>query len=99
MLYLAMAHNAENINGEDLMERSRGWWNEGKRPEGLTLSAAYRTVGSGTSDVYIFETDDHEDLQKLVSYWRGIVEFEFHPAFDAVEQWRAQGMDVPATPT
>jgi len=94
MFYVAFAKNASPVDRDDLMARSQKWWNEGARPEGLKSRAVYRTVGTATPDVYIFETDSHDDLMKAVSFWRGIVEFEFHPAFDALEEWRDQGMNV-----
>ncbi len=94
MMYLAIGTNASGIDRDELMARSHKWWNEGERPEGFRTVAAYRTLGSGGPDVYIFETESHDDIKKVVSFWRGIVEFEFHPAFDALEEWREQGMNV-----
>ncbi len=94
MLYLALATNARDIDQDDLMARSRAWWNEGARPANLKTIGAYRTLGSGAKDVYIIEADSHDDLAVMVSHWRGIVTFEIHPAFDSLAQWREQGMDV-----
>lgn len=95
MMYLAVATNAEHIDPDDLTARSQGWWNEGKCPPGLRTTAAFRTVGTGGPDVYVFEAQTHEDLHQLVAYWQGIVAFDIHPAFDALEQWRDQGMQIP----
>ena len=94
MVYLTMVRTAGNTDREDVLSRSRRWWNEGERPDGFRTLAAYSSIGSGGPDVYVFETDSQDDLRKLVSFWRGVVEFEFHPAFDALEGWRKQGMNV-----
>lgn len=94
MLYMALATNAADIDQDDLMTRSRAWWNEGGRPETLKTIGAYRTLGDGAKDVYIIDAANHDDLAALVSHWRGIVTFEIHPAFDSLAQWREQGMDV-----
>lgn len=94
MFYVAFAKNANPLDRDDLMARSQKWWNEGERPEGLKTTAVFRTVGGATPNVFIFETDSHDDLMKAVSFWRGLVEFDIHPALDALAEWRDQGMKV-----
>lgn len=97
MFYMALATNAHDIDQGDLKARSEAWWNGGGCPYTLKTVAAYRTVGTGGADTYIVDVESHEDLHQMVTFWRGIVEFEFHPAFDALQQWRDQGMRIPTT--
>ena len=96
MIYLAVATNATDIDQDDLKARSEAWWNGGSCPDAMKTVAAYRTVGTGGPDIYVIDVDSHDDLHQMVTHWRGIVEFEFHPAFDALKQWRDQGMQIPA---
>jgi len=43
--------------------------------------------------VFVFETDNHEDIRKMIDYWKE-VEFDIHPAMNFAEVFRSQGMNI-----
>ena len=94
MLYIAFVTRREDIDGAAVTECSERWWNQGARPETLTSRCIYGAIGSGTNDVFVFETDRHEDLQTMVNHWRHVAVLDIHPAVDLAEQWRSYGMNV-----
>jgi hypothetical protein len=95
MLYIAFAKSKSGtvIGNTDIVAKSRKWWNEGDRPAGLKTVGFYGALGTNTPDVYIFEADSHEDIRKMIDYWKE-VEFDIHPALDFADMYRKQGMKV-----
>lgn len=95
MLYVAFVHNkpGTSVGNPDIVAKSKKWWNEGDRPEGIRTVGFYGALGSNTPDVYVFECANHDDIRVMIDYWKE-VEFEVHPALDMAEQFRKQGMDI-----
>jgi len=95
MLYIAFVKNKPGtvLGNVDIMAKSRKWWNEGDRPAGLKTVGFYGALGTDTPDVYVFEAESHEDIRKMIDYWKE-VEFEIHPAIDFAATFRAQGMNI-----
>ncbi len=95
MLYIAFMKNKPGtvLGNVDIMDKSKKWWNEGDRPAGLKTVAIYGALGTDAYDVLVFEADDHEDIRKMVDYWKE-VEFEIHPAIDLADTFRKQGMNI-----
>jgi hypothetical protein len=95
MLYIAFVKNKPRavLENVDLMAKSRKWWNEGDRPAGLKFLGIYGALGTEVPDVFLFESDNHEDIRKMLDYWQE-VEFEIHPALDMAAMFRQQGMNI-----
>lgn len=95
MLYIAFvrAKARYQLESPDLVAKSRKWWNEGDKPAGLKTVGFYASLGTGTPDVIVFEAGDHEDIRRMIEYWRE-VDFEVHPALDLAEAFRRQGMKI-----
>jgi hypothetical protein len=94
MLYLAFVKNRPQFaSKEEIVAKSRKWWNEGGKPTGLKISSFYGVLGSDTPDVVVFDASNHEDIRTMIEYWRE-VQFEVHPAVDLPESFRAQGMKI-----
>ncbi|HEY2663343.1 MAG TPA: DUF3303 family protein [Candidatus Binataceae bacterium] len=94
MLYVAFMKSRPGIAAEtDIVAKSRKWWNEGDKPSGLKTIGFWGALGSNTPDVVVFEASDHDDIRKMIEYWRE-VEFEVHPAVDLAKVFRAQGMKI-----
>ena len=95
MLYLAFVKNRPRwaLANVDLAAKSRKWWNEGGRPEGLRTVGFYGTLGTETPDVIVFEADSHDSIRKMIEFWAEI-DFEIHPAVDLAEIFRRQGMKI-----
>ncbi|MFI5046495.1 MAG: DUF3303 domain-containing protein [Acidimicrobiia bacterium] len=89
---MAFARLRPGQASSDLIKKSEQWWNDGGRPPGLRTIAGYGCLGTGPN-VFVFETDDHEDLRKQVHFWSEF-DFEIHPAVELLEEWRRQGMHV-----
>lgn len=94
MLYLAFVTRRDDADDRTITELSRQWWNEGTKPVGLRTVAIYGALGTDSHDVFVFEADDHRDLQAMVDHWRSIAELDICPAVDLAQQWRDYGMDV-----
>ncbi len=95
MLYVAFVKNKPRamFDNMDLMRKSQRWWNEGSKPAGIRTVAFYGSLGTDTPDVYVFETDNHDDIRKMLDYWPE-VDFDVHPAFDMAARFIQQGMKV-----
>jgi hypothetical protein len=95
MLYIAFVKNKPRaiLENPDMMAKSRKWWNEGDRPGTLKTVAFYGSLGTQTPDVYVFEAESHDDIRKMLDYWKE-VDFDVHPAIDFAEMFRRQGMNV-----
>jgi|RhiMetStandDraft_4_1073278.scaffolds.fasta_scaffold1640167_1 hypothetical protein len=95
MLYVAFVKNKPRavFDNVEIMTKSRTWWNEGGKPAGIRTVAFYGALGSQTPDVYVFETDNHDDIRKMLDYWSE-VDFDVHPAFDMAARFVQQGMKV-----
>jgi hypothetical protein len=95
MLYIAFVKNKPRaiLENADMMAKSRKWWNEGDRPAGMKTVAFYGSLGTQTPDVYVFEAESHDDIRKMLDYWKE-VDFDVHPAIDFAEMFRRQGMNV-----
>jgi hypothetical protein len=94
-LYIAFVKNKpramfENVN---IIAKSRQWWTEGGKPAGIRTVSFYGALGTQTADVYFFETENHDDIRKLLDYWPE-VDFDVHPAFDMAARFVQQGMKV-----
>ena len=96
MLYIAYINNraTQPVDAVDMAEKSRTWWNEGGKPKGLRTVGIFGALGTDAKDVLIFEAEDHEDIERMVEYWRNEVDLEIHPALDLAQRWRAQGMKI-----
>ena len=94
MLYIAFVTRREDISTDTVKTLSQQWWNEGGRPDGLTSRGVYGAIGTAATDVFIFDCDDHDDLQKMVDHWRSVADLAIHPATDLAEQWTGFGMDI-----
>jgi hypothetical protein len=92
MLYVAFVRAKPGRAPTDLVEKSKQWWNNGERPPGIRTLAGYGSLGTAPN-VFVFETDDHEDLRKELNFWSEF-DFEIYPAVDLLETWRQQGMHV-----
>lgn len=95
MLYIAFvkAKTRYQLESPDLISKSRKWWNEGDKPSGLKTVAFYGALGTETPDVIVFEASDHQDIRRMIDYWRE-VDFDIHPALDLAEAFRRQGMRI-----
>jgi hypothetical protein len=95
MLYIAFIKNKPRatFQNTDLMAKSRQWWNEGGKPASIRTVAFYGALGTQTPDIYVFETENHDDIRKLLDYWPE-VDFDVHPAFDMAARFVQQGMKV-----
>ena len=95
MLYIAFVRNKSGtvLGNDEIMTKSRKWWNEGDRPAGLRTIGFYGALGSNTPDVFIFEAETHNDIRQMIDYWKE-VEFAIHPALDFAAMFRAQGMNI-----
>ena len=94
MLYIAFVKNRPQFaTKEEIVAKSLKWWNEGEKPAGLKIINFYGVLGSDTPDVVVFDASNHEDIRKMIEYWRE-VQFEVHPAVDLAEIFRAQGMKI-----
>jgi hypothetical protein len=95
MLYIAFVKaRLESTDGVGIEERSRRWWNEGARPDGLKTVGLFGCVGTVSPDIFVFDADGHDDIQTMVEYWQGVADLEIHPAVDLAESFRRQGMNV-----
>lgn len=95
MLYVAFVKNKPRavLDNADIMTKSRKWWNEGEKPAGIKTVAFYGALGTETPDVYVFEADNHDDIRKIIDYWKE-VDFDIHPAVDFAAIFRSQGMKI-----
>ncbi len=94
MLYIAFIKSRPGLVSEtDIVAKSRKWWNEGAKPDGLKTIGFFGALGSNTPDVVIFESSNHDDIRTMIEYWRE-VSFEVHPAVDMAQIFRAQGMKI-----
>ena len=96
MLYVAFYRNKAGValKSKDVVEKSRKWWNEGGKPKGMKTIALYGALSSNAPDVFVFETDDHDDIRKMISFWRDTTDFEVFPGVDLGADFRKQGMKV-----
>ena len=96
MLYVALYKNKPGValKSKDVIDKSRKWWNEGGKPAGIKTLAIYGTLGTAVPEILVFETDSHEDIRKMISFWRDTTEFEVYPALDLAADFRKQGMKV-----
>jgi len=95
MLYIAFIKSKPGtvLGNVDIMAKSRKWWNEGDSPAEIKTVGFYGALSSDTPDVYVFEAANHEDIRKMLDYWKE-VEFDIHPAVDLAASFRAQGMNL-----
>src|SRR6266516_2716316 len=95
MLYIAFVKNKPRwqLGDVDLTAKSREWWNEGKKPAGLRTVGFWGSLSSEAPDVIVFEAESHEDIRKMIAYWKE-ADFEVHPALDLGEVFRRQGMKI-----
>ena len=56
--------------------------------------AVYGALGSNAPDVIVFETDNHDDIRKMISFWRDTTDFTVYPGVDLGADFRKQGMKV-----
>jgi len=75
------------------MAKSRQWWDEGGKPAGIRTVSFCSALGTQTADGYIFETENHDDIRKMLDYWPQ-VDFDVPPAFDMAARFVQQGMKV-----
>ena len=95
MLYIAYVKARSGASDGALMEeRSREWWNNGARPAGLRTVGIFGCIGTASPDIFVFDSDSHDEIQTMVDFWRGVAELEVHPAVDLVERFRSQGMNI-----
>lgn len=96
MLYVAFYKNKPGValKSKDVVEKSRQWWNEGGKPKGLKTIALYGALSSDAPDVFVFETDNHDDIRKMISFWRDTTDFQVCPGVDLGADFRKQGMKV-----
>ncbi len=96
MLYIALYKNKPGValKSKEVMEKSRKWWNEGGKPKGLKTIAIYGALGTDAPDVIVFETDSHDDIRKMISFWRDTTDFEVFPGIDLASDFRKQGLKV-----
>ena len=95
MLYIAFVKNKPRwqLGDVDLTAKSRRWWNEAEKPAGLRTVGFWGSLSSEAPDVIVFEAESHEDIRKMIAYWKE-VDFEVHPALDLGEVFRRQGMKI-----
>ena len=95
MLYIAFVKNKPRAMFDDreLRRKPQRWWNEGSKPAGIRTVAFYGALGTDTPDIYVFETENHDDIRKMLDYWPE-VDFDVHPAFDMAARFIQQGMKV-----
>jgi hypothetical protein len=96
MLYLAFYKNKPGValKSKDVVEKSHKWWNEGGKPATMKTLAVYGALGTDAPDVMVFETDSHDDIRKMISFWRDTTDFQVFPAVDLGADFRKQGMKV-----
>jgi len=96
MLYVGFYKNKPGValKSKDVIDKSRKWWNEGGKPKGLKTIAIYGALSSDAPDVIVFETGDHDDIRKMISFWRDTTEFQVFPGVDLGSDFRKQGMKV-----
>jgi len=96
MLYIALYKNKPGValKSKDVIEKSRKWWNEGGKPAGIKTLAIYGALGSEAPDVLIFEANHHDDIRKMISFWRDTTDFQVFPAVDLGADFKKQGMKV-----
>jgi hypothetical protein len=96
MLYVAFYKNKPGValKSKDVIDKSRKWWNEGGKPAGIKTLALYGALGSDAPDVLVFETDSHDDIRKMISFWRDTTDFQVFPAVDLGADFLKQGMKV-----
>jgi Protein of unknown function (DUF3303) len=96
MLYVAFYKNKPGValKNKDVMDKSRKWWNEGGKPKGMKTVAVYGALGSDAPNVIVFETDSHDDIRKMISFWRDTTDFQVYPGIDLAADFRKQGMKV-----
>ncbi len=95
MLFIAFVKNEPRwqLGDVDLTAKSRQWWNEGEKPAGLRTVGFWGSLSSEAPDVIVFEAESHEDIRKMIAYWKE-VDFEVHPALDLADILRRQGMRI-----
>lgn len=94
MLYIAFVNQRDDTDRDEVTRLSTEWWNEGGRPAGMRTLGIWGTIGSDIPDVFVFEADDHDALQKMVNHWRSVAELDIYPARDLAAEWRGYGMDI-----
>ncbi len=96
MLYVAFYKNKPGValKSMDVVEKSQKWWNEGAKPAGIKTIAVYAALSSDAPDVLVFETDNHDDIRKMISFWRDTTDFQVFPGLDLGADFRRQGMKV-----
>ena len=88
MLYIAYVKaRAGAADSSELEARSRKWWNEGARPEGLKTIGIFGCLGTESPDIFVFDAGSHDDIQT-------IADIEVHPAMDLAASFRQQGMNI-----
>jgi hypothetical protein len=94
-LHIAFVKNKPRAMFEnvDIIAKPRQRWNEGGKPADIRTVSFYDALRMQTADVYIFETENHDDIHKMLDYWPE-VDFDVHPAFDMAAQFVQQGMKV-----
>ncbi len=96
MLYVALYKNKPGVRlgSDEVVAKSRKWWNEGGKPAGMKVLAIYGTTGTNAPEIMIFEAKNHEEIRKMISFWRDTTDFEVYPALDLAADFRKQGMKV-----
>jgi hypothetical protein len=95
MLYIAYVKaRAGAADSSELEARSRKWWNEGARPEGLKTIGIFGCLGTESPDIFVFDAASHDDIQTMVDYWSPVADLEVHPAVDLAARFRGQGMNI-----
>ena len=74
MLYIAFVKNKPRwqLGDVDLTAKSRQWWNEGQKPAGLRTVGFWGSLSSEAPDVIVFEAESHEDIRKMIAYWKEV---------------------------
>jgi Domain of unknown function (DUF3303) len=95
VLYIAYVKARSGAaDSSEIEARSRKWWNEGARPEGLKTVGIFGCLGTESPDIFVFDAESHDDIQTMVDYWRVIADIEVHPAMDLAASFRRQGMNI-----
>ena len=96
MLYVAFFKNKPSVlvGSSQVIEKSRKWWDEGGKPAGFKTIGIFGCLGTESTDVLIFEAQNHEDIAAMVSFWRDTTDFEIHPAVDLMATFKQQGRNV-----